>query len=325
MPTLRSTRPSTRPTTAVLVLAMVAALLALTVPARAGAAPATTVSTTATKAAAKADSQPDLASFPERCDKGVLRACRITYYADRPFLVLWGDSHALEYRAPVESLARERKVNLVLIFQGGCPLAMPFPRSSGEVERACEKHNVAALEHVRHLQATGRGVRLLLGSWWHFYRVRYAAIQREARTGVSAGLSPYARHIARLGATRSRALFEALGRSRIHADVIGQSGTVPASPPECPEGEQPYSCDLPRDQVLPNAASNAPWLRDRGGELAYDPRYIDTSPAYCDRATCYGMVWGHHTFYDRQHLGRGLTTRMRSMFEPSVVALLRQR
>jgi hypothetical protein len=268
----------------------------------------------------------DFPTFPRACYAQVdSKVCRVTRYAKRPWIVLWGDSHALQYLDPMTGIARQRKVNLVVIYAGGCPLSVPFPASSGEPRMTCDRHNARALGWVRDLKASGRRVRVVLGSYWDYYRKQHRRIVAERETGVDSGLTAYERHIARLGTERSDELFAAVGRAGIQADVLAQSGTVPDGAPACPAGEQPYVCDLPRSGVLPRAADNRRWLRALSRHLANRPLVIDTSSNYCGPRTCYGRVGDVNTFWDQGHLALGLTRTMRDQFRPSFDALREQR
>jgi hypothetical protein len=288
------------------------------------ASPSATATTSAAVAqvapAAKAAALPWL---PKRCqDQTTSVICRITHFPRRPWLVLWGDSHALEYLPAVRHAARTREFNLVIVFSGGCPLTLPFPASSGEPRLTCDVHNARALKYMRKLAVPGRRIRAVLGSWWDIYRQHYAQIQHEEATGADAGLSYYERHIARLAVERSRAMFRAIGRAGIAADVLAESGTVPDNAPDCPAGNDPYLCDLSRKSVLPRAKDNRIWLRELSTALAGRPRVIDPSPTYCGPDICYGRVDGINTFYNVAHLDPRLTRTMGRYFRPTVDALL---
>ncbi len=267
----------------------------------------------------------DFAGFPDSCDDDLTSViCRVVRAPGRPWVVLWGDSHALQYQRPLRGLARQRDVNLVLIFSGGCPLSLPFPATSSEPRLTCDEHNARALDYVLDLASRHR-VRLVLGSWWAYYRSQHAKLEREKRTGVDSGLSTYQRHVARLAVERSRPLFRTLGRAGIAADVLAQAGTVPLDAPACPAGQDPYVCDLPRTRVLPRAKDNRIWLRELSTALAAPPLVIDPSPIYCGSTTCFGRIDGIDTFYNAFHLGPLRTSTMRPYFRPTFRALLRGR
>lgn len=266
----------------------------------------------------------DFPRYPRQCP-GLTKICQITSYPGRPWLVLWGDSHAFQYLAPVWGLAQQRRVNLALVFAGGCPLSLPFPAGSGEPMLACDKHNVRGLEYVKSLKRSGKKVRVILGSWWALYRNLHQRLVDARAAGVDSGLTAYEKHIVRLGALRSRPMFKAIGRAGIQADVLAQAGTVPHNPPACARGTDPYQCDLPRAKVLPRSWDNRSWLRRHlTSQLAGRPRLIDPSPVYCGRTTCRAHVRGHNTFSDAAHLGLGLTRTMRREFRPTFRALLAQ-
>lgn len=278
---------------------------------------------------ADADGDRDFSGVPRGCPQkyGTSQICRVTTFEKRPWLVLWGDSHALQYLNPLTAVARHRRVNLVVIYAGGCPLSLPFPASSGEPRLGCDKHNARAFDYVSGLAASKPRLRVILGSYWHWYRSTWERLQEEERNGVAdddSEMTPYLRHVARLGVERSPELFRRLGAAGVHADVLAQSGAIPSEAPPCAEGEEPYVCDLARSTVLPQQRVNRRWLRERTALLSRRPSVIDATSTYCDATTCYGRVDGVPTFYDRSHLGERMTRRMRVWFRPSVRALLQQ-
>lgn len=257
--------------------------------------------------------------FPSTCASGYT-ICRLTTFPGRPWVVLMGDSHALQYYLPMKALAQSRRVNLLVSFAGGCPLSVPFPASSGEPRLTCDKHNAKALRTVRRLAASGRTVRVVLGSWWDYYRT----VHRTGQTVYQGHVVPataYTRHITRLGAQRSAAFFAAIGRAGIPADVIAQSGTLPLALPACPEGTNPYVCSLPRSKVMPREAGNRRFLARLSRGLANRPVVIDPSPVYCTRSSCAGRVGAVATYADSAHLSQRLTPKMRPYFRATFRAV----
>jgi hypothetical protein len=313
-----------------LVLLLAAVLLLTLVPGPAasgsvrGAAPATAAPSA--PAAARALPGEDFPSHPQACRDtydGAPDSCRITTYPGRPWLVLWGDSHALMYLAPIKTLAKRYRINLVSLYFGGCPLSKPFPASSGEQSMSCDTQNAGSLKYVRDLVASGRRVKIIMGSFWAVYRQAYAKLEREWRTGQPSGLSNYQSHHARLAVERSLPLFQAVGRLRASVDVLAQAPWVPENAPPCAESEDPYVCDLPRRLSLPDEAANRRFLADRVRALRHPARLIDPKPVVCDARVCHGRVDGLNTWYDTAHLGMAMTRRMKSYFRPTVRDLLR--
>ncbi len=191
----------------------------------------------------------DFPRLPPQCyDKNdiITSPCRVTTYPRRPWLVLWGDSHAQMYLPAVRKVAKRTKVNLVAVLFGGCPIAVPFPRSEGLPRTGCDNHNVASLEYVRRLVASKSRVRLLVNGFWSGYRHAYELMQEEERTGIPSGLSDYRKHMARLGVERSRPMFGRIGKLGAPVDMVDQAATVPLDPRTCVAGREPYQCDLPR-------------------------------------------------------------------------------
>lgn len=322
MSAARPPQPAVRPTVLGLAVLLAATLLSL-------------AGTTTTPAAAagpgavsRASQGEDFPTFPARCMVAEDRpadVCRITTYPKRPWLLLWGDSHALQYLAPVKTLAKRHRINLVSIYSGGCPLSVPYPASAGQPTMTCDRHNATALRYARDLVASGRRVKIVLGSFWAVYRDTYAQLEESWRTGEPSGLSPYQTHHAMLAVERSAALFRAVGRMRASVDVLAQAPWVPSDARRCPAGRTPYLCDLPRSRSLPDEAGNARFLARRIRMLRGPVRLIDPSPVVCDRRQCHGRVDGLNTWYDEAHLGMAMTRRMTSYFRPTVRDLVRPR
>lgn len=269
----------------------------------------------------------DFSYLPDRCyGRSPVNICRVTRYADRPYLVVWGDSHALMYLDPIHSLAREHRVNLIVMYSGGCPVSLPFPPSAGEPRMKCDIHNAAALDRLTELvgrPALSGRVRLMVGSFYQAYRLRYSRYLEARRTGVPAGLSPYERHVGKLGALRSKPLFRVVSRLGIPVDVLAQA-PVPTVASGCEEGDEPYQCDLPRSAALPRETDNERWLAERVALLPGKPRTVDPSGRFCSASTCFAQVGGVDTWYDASHLGMRATRLVARHFEPSFVRLVRR-
>lgn len=263
----------------------------------------------------------DFARLPGRCytDAGpspVVSRCRVTRFADRPWLVVWGDSHALMYLPAIRRQARADRVNLVVTMAGSCPVSRPFPRTSGEMRVWCDRHNTRTLHWLRSFSQRHSDLRILIGGFWAGYRHDHRSVLREQETGEPSGLTPYRAHLARLGSERARPMFRAIGRLGVSTDVIAGAAVVPLRARPCARGEQPYQCDVPRRRAVIDERATAAYLARLASSLPGAPRLVDPLPAYCDDRTCYAHVDGVDTWYDGVHLGADLTQRMRPYFAP---------
>jgi len=242
--------------------------------------------------------------------------CYLTpYRKNRPTVVLWGDSHAWQHLPAVEPLARNRKVNLVLFMLGGCPPILVGEHFKGTMY-ACEKSNQLALRFVRKLKKNDKQVRVLLGAFWDGYYKVYRGVY------VTGTMDPAPFTTTQLRSARTfhrltPKLIATLGEDRIRVDLIGQAASVPANPPNCSRGEDPYDCDLRRPVALPREKRWNDWFRRMQHGLPDGSRVVRFSHTYCGKTKCHGFTDGMHTFFDPTHLSKSRTSTFRKFFAPT--------
>ncbi len=269
----------------------------------------------------------DFPRLPGRCyrdDRTTLAdgPCRIlTFGKARPTLLVWGDSHGWMYLPALRRAAKQQRVSLILVIAGGCPPALPLSQSPSYRKSFCESHNERTLDYVTRLDRRLSRFEVIIAGFWSGYRQAYRLVQRERAGGPDSGLTPYAEHRAELAEKGGPKLFRRLGKLRIDVDVLAQAGTVPADPPPCTTGREPYQCDLLRPQAMDSERSNRRWLREQMTHLVGRPRLIDPSPAYCSTTVCRAHVNGANTFFDDIHLAAGLTRQLTDYFLPSFTRL----
>lgn len=250
--------------------------------------------------------------------------CYLTRFRrNRPTVVLWGDSHAWQYLPAVRRSVKHRPVNLVTFLAGGCPPTISPPKKPGGYYTKCQYNNQLALEYVAHLKARGSEAKIILGSNWSGYRRAYHDLYVDHSAQPSDYGTSFTRHMIRLAHRGTHPLFETLASYRVRVDVIAQSATIPPDHRNCPAGNEPYQCALPRHRAILDEADTARWLHRRIRPLAGTTRYIDPSPYYCSPRVCHAHVNDVNTYYDYLHLGATLTKNMLSYFAPSVRDLLR--
>jgi hypothetical protein len=317
MPLLGDRSAAARPRQAVrlLLLALALALLA-------------TLTAPASLAQARVDPSTDYPRLPPRCEGDLHKiptkpgVCFVTEFRkSRPTVVIWGDSHAWQYVPALQAAARARHANLVGFFMGGCPpVKVPLQAPPGGYETICEKHNALAMKFVRKLEAGPKDVRVVLGSSWAGYR----RADREIKAGAGEeyyGYTDWVKQMVELFMSSAPPLFPALGRLGVDVDIIGQTATVPRTTATCPTGEDPYTCDLPRNRAVYDEYKTRKWLRGLMAKLAGRPRLIEVNNAFCDKTVCHGMVDGVHTFYDDLHLSATKVRQLRPYFRDTFRAL----
>ena len=293
-------------------LALVAGLLASLLVAVPGAA-----------GAAAPDPGNDHPWLPQRCVGGPGEyvpdkpgPCYLTpFRKNRPTVVLWGDSHAWQHLPAVEPLARKRKVNLVLFMLGGCPPILVGEKFKGTMF-ACEKSNQMALRFVRRLKAGDEQVRVLLGAFWDGYYKVYRGVYVTGTMDPSPFTTTQLRSARTFNRLTPR-LITTLGHERVRVDLIGQAASVPANPPACSRGNDPYECDLRRSVALPREKRWNDWFRRMQRALPEGSRVVRFSHTYCGKTKCHGFTDGIHTFFDPTHLSKSRTSTFRKFFAPT--------
>lgn len=263
----------------------------------------------------------DFPRLPESCyaadGKPAPEPCHVTRFGSkRPMLVVWGDSHAWMYLAPLQQLATNRRVNLVYLLHGSCPASVRLPKKVDAGNSTCDDSNDQHRAYVASHSGRQAGLTVLIGGYWSGYRANYRRMQREAAGGAASGVKPYHQHMARLAVLGTPQLFKWLGRRGITTHTIAPAATVPVNARTCMAGDEPYQCDLPRSRALDREDDNRRWLQDRMDDLSGESLMVDATPAYCDDLVCHAHVGTSNTWYDDIHLGRGFTSQLAPYFRP---------
>jgi SGNH domain (fused to AT3 domains) len=245
-------------------------------------------------------------------------ACHLTpYKPNRPTVVLWGDSHAWQHLPAIEPLARKRHVNLVMFMLGGCPPILVRPNFGGTLY-ACEKSNQLALKFVNRLKKYDKSVRVLLGAYWDGYYSVYKGLYVDQPPTVDP--SDYTVTQLRSARTFHRLtpkLIAELGGLGVRTDLIGQAATVPANPPFCLRGNDPYECSLKRSVALPHEQLWTSWFKRQLNVLPAGSRVVRFNYGYCGKTKCQGYTDGMYTFFDPIHLSATRTATFRKYFAPT--------
>ncbi len=248
---------------------------------------------------------------PTRCDLKPFRA-------NRPTIVLWGDSHAWMMVPALKKLTKHRRVNLVGFFLGSCPPMRPGLGGKGRYRgKPCLKGNDKAARFVSRLDRGDQRLKVILGGSWQAY---LHALDRQKRGRKRAGYGgPAAPYFETMGPK----LFNWLGRRGIDTDVDGQVAIIPRRM-ACGQ-RVPWGCDVPRRRALPDEARTrhvVEAIRDRLGPAA---RIIDVNSSFCDADFCRARVGRTNTWYDYLHLSGSRARHLTAHFEESVNDVLAAR
>jgi SGNH domain (fused to AT3 domains) len=187
-------------------------------------------------------------------------------------IVLYGDSHAVQWFEPLDKIARQRRYRLVLLIKGGCPVAdvvVPTPVLS----QTCPPYRDAAIAWI---EANRPAIVIASNS--------YTQYADDAATWAAAAEAA----MARLAAVAPRLV------------VLGDNPVSRDDPPACLSAHvnDASACATPRaDAVRPDRIS---------GELvaarAHDATFIDTTDWFCTPASCPAVVGDLLVLRDETHL-----------------------
>ena len=252
-------------------------------------------------------------------------ACELTPFdADRPTVVLWGDSHAWMFIPALQEAVAGRDVNLVAFVMGACPPLDPqLPTGKGRRlgHIACEINNDEALAFVKDRAHRKAGLQVVLGASWERYRGIESPSLMDQRA-PNPGSVEYIKRIRPLFQVGTPQLFRTLGDLGVPVDVIAPTVGMPRNPPLCLALTRPYSCDVAAGETSQSDSATRTWLLEQMRALSGEPRLIDVNSELCDEDTCHVKVHGTVTYFDDQHLSATFVRSLEPYFLPSVEGVL---
>ncbi len=270
-----------------------------------------------TVAGAAPDPYKDHAKLPRQCalPRDLIpqkpTRCHLTAFkANRPTIVLWGDSHAWMMTPALRALVRNENVNLVGFFLGSCPPMKPGLRNGQYKGKPCLRGNDMAARFVSRLDRGNQGLKVILGGSWDAY---LRALDRQAqgfkRAGYGGPAAPYFK-------TMGPKLFQWLGKREIDTDVVGQVAIIPRR--SACEQRVPWGCDVPRRRSLPMEERTSAIIEGGRQLLGGDARVIDVNKAFCNESFCRAKVGSTNTWFDYLHLSGSRARALTPYFQASV-------
>ncbi len=230
--------------------------------------------------------------------------------ADRPTIVLWGDSHSWMFIPALKKAVAGRDINLVAVMMGSCPPMDNQVKATDSVP-ACFRSNALGIEVARRLEAGDQPYRIVLnGSWQRYVHARKVR-DRASYVGMMAVAM-------RKGTPRLARTLKAIGSE---VDVIAQVATVPERHRKCAKGNLPYSCQLARGKALPEAAATRSYVADALRPVLGSRKPIDVNPRFCGPKVCRGLVGSTHTWFDDLHLSATMSSSLAPYFAATVNAV----
>jgi peptidoglycan/LPS O-acetylase OafA/YrhL len=236
-------------------------------------------------------------------DAGV-RECVFGDPASPRVVALVGDSHAAQWVAALEPIARARGWRLVTFIKSGCPAAsVPvFNPRLRRVEPECERWRQ---EVARRLAARGADA-VLVANWGAYVRggaheTGYSTLTPEAWSG---------------GLYRT---FRSLGRSAGAVILLRDSPFPGFDVPVCLS--RGGRCDFRRDAALNPALhrAEADAARRAGASI------VDVSDRFCSGGVCRAREDGVVRFYDESHITATFAARLAAPLAAQLVPLVERR
>jgi peptidoglycan/LPS O-acetylase OafA/YrhL len=201
-----------------------------------------------------------------------LQPCEFGVPGSPRTIVLYGDSHAVQWFEALNQIALRRDYRLVLLIKGGCPVADVVVRTP-VLRQTCPPYRDAAIAWIE----TNRPAVVVVSN-------AYTQYEDDAATWA-AGAEATMRRLAAVAP---------------HIVVIGDNPTSPTDPPACLSGhiDDASECATPREDAA---------RADRiSGELAaadaHGATFVDTTDWFCTPRTCPAVVGDLLVLRDETHI-----------------------
>jgi peptidoglycan/LPS O-acetylase OafA/YrhL len=216
----------------------------------------------------------------------VSRSCVYGRPGGRRTMVLFGDSHAMQWFPALQQVARRRGWRLVVLTKAGCPppeVRVVFTLS-GRSYAECDAWRSYAL---RRIERTERPALVVAGASAHYTVVRDGGRRVGGAAGTRLLADGFAPVLGRLRATGSRVA------------VIGDAPRPPRDIPDCVSGhmDRLARCAFPRAAATEGAGVLAAGAARVGGV-----RVIDPTDAFCLRDVCPAVIGDVLVYRNSGHL-----------------------
>ncbi len=201
-----------------------------------------------------------------------LQPCEFGVPGAERTMLLFGDSHAVQWFEPLERIAQERGYRLVLLAKGGCPVVdvvVPTP----VLRYTCPPYRDSAIAWIKD--------------------------NRPAVVVVSNSYTQYADD-AETWAAGADATLARLAEVAPHLAVIGDNPASRFDPPACLSGhvDDASACATARgDAVRPDRISG-----EVTAARAHDATFVDTTDWFCTPARCPVVIGDLLVLRDETHL-----------------------
>jgi hypothetical protein len=251
----------------------------------------------------------DIADMPrETCvslgESKDVKTCNFGVLTSRTNVVLFGDSHAIQWFNPLRHVAGEHDWKLTTMLKSGCPATdISPPESTPTFVDACVTWRAAAIRQIASLRPalvvvgtaavyfTRKGNTLSLDDWQDGTRRTLSLLAAAGVTIVQIRDTPIS----------SFDIPTCLARSKLHS-------WYPAG-----------SCTMVRASVLNPGVFDA---EKKGALNLPNVHFIDATPSLCENESCSVEERGEVMYRDNNHLTGRFADSLRPVIEKELVALL---
>lgn len=208
---------------------------------------------------------------------------------NRPWVILWGDSHACQQVPAIKQHCINADHNFVVFTAGLCP---PYRPATGATGLSADM-NRAALEFIEAKVTARKKVTVILGGYWQFYFTTTDPVRLPRAKAF------------RNGEVR---MFSKLSSLNIRLCVISAIPVIPmtVNPETAP-------ATLPRSQMLLNETVIHNWIKKRA-KLVRRNHIADIRPYLCDSTTCTITEGATEMYFDNVHLNVAITDNFNPAF-----------
>lgn len=221
----------------------------------------------------------------------------------RTTVVLFGDSHALQWHPALERIATARHWRLLSFTKLGCPYQDVAVEHHGRPLNECEvwRDNVVA-----RIAAERPALVLVVGR--HKFEPTVNGVRLSGEPALAAMRDGASRTLARLTPIASRVA------------VIADTPEIPLEPPDClsANADHVLRCAVPREQAVDHA-----WLAsEREAALAQGASFVDWTDWVCPTDPCPLVIGRFLVYQDTNHITPHFAAALASKLTDSLASVL---
>jgi peptidoglycan/LPS O-acetylase OafA/YrhL len=214
-------------------------------------------------------------------------------------IVLFGDSHAIHWFNPIQSIAEKRRWALTTVLKSGCGAA-DLDSGASVQEASCEAWRREAIASI----VRWRPDLVILGTATNHTRVDRQAWRNRVRAGMRVALAAFAANGLRVVVMRDvpRFAFD-VPDCLAHAVRLGLG-------PQC------------RGSLAANVNAEVFAAEQEAAQGLRGVSFVDTLPALCRDGVCETMAQGRVMYRDDNHLTGAFAATLQPVIEPQIAAAL---